>query len=162
MIQVASQLADGLLLSTLPINQLRRSVALAKSHIKRQFDAAYISRVCISSENTARKLVKPYLTFSIADCPREILADIRVTEQDQVAVRKRLASEGPESAAALITDDTVDSLAIVGPPERCVEEVRERFATEIDHFIVSPPYGPDPEKALASFAREIIDPMRRG
>jgi len=162
MIQVASQLADGILLSTLPINQLRRSVELAKSNSKPLFDVAYISRVCIASESTARKLVKPYLTFSVADCPSEILADIGVTEQDQVAVRKRLTSEGPESAAALISDDTVASLAIVGSAGRCVEEVRKRFATGIDHFIVSSPYGPDPEKALESFAREIIEPMRFG
>jgi 5,10-methylenetetrahydromethanopterin reductase len=162
MIQIASQLADGILLSTLPINQLRHSVELARSGSKREFDVAYISRVCIARESTARKLAKPYLTFSVADCRREILAEIRITEEDQVAVRKRLALEGPESAAALISDSTADSLAIVGSTQKCVDEVRERFATGIDHFIVSPPYGPDPKKALASFAREIIEPMRHG
>jgi 5,10-methylenetetrahydromethanopterin reductase len=162
MIQVASQMADGLILSTLPTRQLNRLVGLVKSKTGSGFDLAYISRVCIAQDEiAARKLVKRYLTFSVADCHRETLDYIGMNEQDQETVRERLALEGQDSAAELISDDTVDSLAVAGTADRCVEAVKERFATGINHFIVSPPYGPDPEKGLSLFAREIIGPMKR-
>jgi 5,10-methylenetetrahydromethanopterin reductase len=161
MIRAGTQMADGLLLSTLPVNQLNRILKLVKTRVDKSFDLAYISRVCIASEKTARKLVKPYLTFSVADCSQELLAEARISEEDQRRVRRRLASKGPASAAELISDETVDALAVAGTASKCAEAVQSRCSTGIRHFIVSPPYGPNPERALSTFSREIIHRLKR-
>lgn len=161
MIEIASQMADGLILSTLPLKQLTRLITLVKPRGSNPFDLAYISRVCIAGEDVAKNLVKPYLTFSVADCPKEILKELDISEENQKEIRKRLASKGPASAAELIPDGVVDSLAVAGSADKCLQAVEERFAAGINHFIVSPPYGPDPEKALLTFARDVIDPLKR-
>ena len=161
MIRVAAQEADGLLLSTLPLNQLRRTVRSLKTEVDRNFDLAYISRVCIGNEKSAKKLVKPYLTFSVADCARELLHDAGISEEDQQHVRRRLESGGQASAAELISDETVDALAVAGTAKNCAKAIQERFGAGIDHFIVSPPYGLNQEKALFTVSRKIIHPLKR-
>ena len=105
---------------------------------------AYLNLGCHTDMDAARSLVRGGLTtfarFSVmhgkANGPvstgdREVLDALR-TNYDMKA-----HTRGDSRQAGTLTDDFVDRFAIVGPPERCIERLKELQALGLDKVAIS-------------------------
>ena len=105
---------------------------------------AYVNLGCHNDRTAARGLVRGGLTtfarFSVmhgkANGPvstgdREVLDALR-TNYDMKA-----HTRGDSRQAGTLTDDFVDRFAIVGPPERCIERLKELQALGLDKVAIS-------------------------
>jgi 5,10-methylenetetrahydromethanopterin reductase len=61
-----------------------------------------------------------------------------------------------------LTDDFVDSYAIVGPPSRCVERVLELAELGIDAVMLAPPHGDASEDDIRDGYRLLVDEVLPG
>src|SRR5215212_10630618 len=105
---------------------------------------AYINMGCHSDIEKARGLVRGGLTtfarFSVmhgkangpvSDKDRSVLEALRINYDMKQHTR------ADSRQAGTLTDDFVDRFAVVGPPERCVERLRELEALGLDKVAIS-------------------------
>jgi 5,10-methylenetetrahydromethanopterin reductase len=55
---------------------------------------------------------------------------------------------GHGSQVGQLTDEFIDSFAIVGSPQRCIERIVELFETGVDSFMLAPPLGDADEEDI--------------
>ena len=129
---------------------------------------AFVNVVCLPDVGRARDLARGGLStfarFSVMH--GEIVGP--VTEPQAEIMRRlhddydmRSHTRGDSAQAALLSDEFVDSYAIVGPPDRCVERLRALVALGLDKLVVvGATMGADREAALEAehlIAREVLD-----
>jgi 5,10-methylenetetrahydromethanopterin reductase len=64
---------------------------------------------------------------------------------------------GEGSQVDALTDEFIDTFAIVGPPSVCVERILELHEIGIDHFMLSPPLGDASEADRRDGYRRVVD-----
>jgi 5,10-methylenetetrahydromethanopterin reductase len=61
-----------------------------------------------------------------------------------------------------LTDEFVDTQAIVGPPERCIDRILELAALGVDAFMLAPPQGDATEEDRRDGYRRLVDEVMCG
>jgi 5,10-methylenetetrahydromethanopterin reductase len=105
---------------------------------------AYVNLGCHSDLTVARGLVRGGLTtfarFSVMHGKTDVPAsasDRAVLEALHGNYDMRAHTRGDSRQAGVLTDDFVDRMAIVGPPDRCVERLRALAALGLDKVAIS-------------------------
>jgi len=105
---------------------------------------AYVNLGCHTDIAVARSLVRGGLTtfsrFSMMHGKTEVptsTGDHKVLEALIGNYDMKAHTRGDSRQATTLTDDFVDRMAIVGPPERCVERLRELKALGLDKVAIS-------------------------
>jgi 5,10-methylenetetrahydromethanopterin reductase len=128
---------------------------------------AFVNVVCLPDRGAARDLVRGGLsTFArFAVMHGDVVGPVSA---QQAEVMRRLHDDydmrqhtrADSTQAALLTDDFVDSYAIVGPPEHCIERLRTLQALGLDKFVVvGATVGADPDAARRAdelFTRDVL------
>ena len=105
---------------------------------------AYVNLGCHTDMSAARSLVRGGLTtfarFSVmhgkANGPVSA-GDAAVLEKLRTNYDMKKHTQGDSRQAGTLTDDFVDRFAIVGPPDRCIERLRELAKLGLDKVAVS-------------------------
>jgi 5,10-methylenetetrahydromethanopterin reductase len=121
---------------------------------------AFVNVACHRDPATARRLVSGGLTtfarFAVMDgtIPGRVSDEQRRVLEDlhrAYDMRRHTMVGSPQTHA--LTDDFIDRWAVVGPPERCIERLREIAALGVDKLIViGPTAGADRDAARESAA----------
>jgi 5,10-methylenetetrahydromethanopterin reductase len=133
---------------------------------------AFVNVVCLPDVGVARDLARGGLSTiaRFAVMHGDVVGPVSA---EHAAVMHRLHDDYDmrshtrtgSAQAALLTDDFVDSYAIVGPPERCLDRLRALIDLGLDKLIVvGPSMGADRDSAGAAtemFAREILGNLDR-
>jgi 5,10-methylenetetrahydromethanopterin reductase len=105
---------------------------------------AYLNLGCHTDMETARSLVRGGLTtfarFSVMHGKTEVptsSGDRKVLQTLITNYDMKAHTRGDSRQAGTLTDDFVDRFAIVGPPERCIERLKELQALGLDKVAIS-------------------------
>jgi len=169
-IGVAAERADLVMLT---LGAVPERIEWGMEHARRAVEAAdrapaelgfgaYVNMACHPDADTARALVRgsltPFARFSVmhgAVPGPAAEAEQRVLQALHDGYDMRAHTRADSSQAALMTPAFIDRYAIAGPPEHCVERLRELAGLGLDKVIVSgPTAGSDPDAARRS--RELI------
>ena len=116
---------------------------------------SYVNMVCHSNVETARQLASGGLTTfarfqvmhgkqsgPVAETQRRVLDDLH----DRYDMKHHTQSGSPQTKT--LTPEFIDAFAIVGPPEHCVERLRELASLGVERIIViGPSAGSDRDDA---------------
>ena len=105
---------------------------------------AYLNLGCHADMDVARSLVRGGLTtfarFSVMHGKTEVptsAGDQKVLKALHSNYDMKAHTRGDSRQAGTLTDDFVDRFAIVGPPERCIERLKELQALGLDKVAIS-------------------------
>ena len=105
---------------------------------------AYVNLGCHTDIEVARSLVRGGLTtfarFSVMHGKTEVptsSGDRRVLDALRTNYDMKAHTRGDSRQATTLTDDFIDRFAIVGPPDRCIERLRELQALGLDKVAIS-------------------------
>jgi probable F420-dependent oxidoreductase len=93
--------------------------------------------------------------YASTDLPRELTEFIEAREHYDYADHGRTGAEHAE----FVTDEVVDRFCVLGPPERCLEKLRELEALGVDQFNIYSMVD-DPEGVIRAFGRDLIPAFR--
>jgi 5,10-methylenetetrahydromethanopterin reductase len=148
MLRMAGELADGLLLASLPIKFMPYAFEQIKIGAKRsqrnleEIDVTNVLALSMSKNvDEAIKLVKPFVTFEVADATPIMLEKVGLTEEDAIPIRKAM-SKGIFNAAKYVTDEMVELFSVTGTPDMCTEKIHQFMKTGINHLVFMNPFGP--------------------
>ncbi len=145
----------------------------------RDFEAA-MSSIRKGLEGTGKRIedldIGAYTAFSIASTrerslegdTRTVVAFIVAGSPDAVIERHGFTIEQRDRLAGLlergdfagaeeaVTDEMIESFAIAGDTDYCIERIERLIETGVTHFIVGSPIGPDRREAIMQIGRDII------
>ena len=133
------------------VERLRWAIGLAK---KTRRDAgfdpdgiaygAYLNLGCHPDVEVARSLVRGGLTTFARFSMMHGKTDVPTSAGDQQVLEKLISNydmkahtRGDSRQATTLTADFIDRMAIVGPPQRCIERLRELEALGLDKVAIS-------------------------
>jgi len=161
MLRMAGELADGVLLAGVPLQfvpyaleQLKIGAEKVKRNLE-EIDVGNVITLSMSENvNEAIKLVKPFVTFVVADATPLMLEKVGLTEEDAMPIRKAL-SRGIFEAAKYVTDEMVELLSVTGTADMCVDKINKFIKAGVNQLAFSSPFGPKIDETF-KFIAEII------
>ncbi len=158
MLKLAGEIADGVLLGSVP----PKYVEIAREYIekgletsareKTNFDVA--NSVIFSVADTreeAFQMARPYLVYSMAVTPQYVLKSVDMSAQDIKPIIDALPDE--KKASEHVTDEMIENFAIAGTPDECLKKVKEHISAGVTQLVCSAPIGKDPERAIGILGR---------
>jgi 5,10-methylenetetrahydromethanopterin reductase len=167
MLELAAELADGLLIQTSPsyfafeLECINRG--LAKAHRARErLDIGSLGPFAVDNDGEyARELVKPALTYQVPDSPMVMREKIGVSEEETRRLRETRLNQGAEAAIKLITKRMIDEMTVAGTPEQVTEKILFKIKMGANQFIFSPPQGRTRMDGLKLIGEEVIPRVRK-
>jgi len=167
MIQLAGELADGL-----QINQYRGYLTYALEQLAigaKRADREVSSIDLVASSlyyydddvTKAKSAVKYNMTWTIPDSPDIILEKMGISREYANKIAHVRDTEGREAAMELINDDLVESMAIVGSVDVCIDKILERIKEGARQVVLSGQLGEDKVKAVQVAGQEIIPKVKQ-
>ena len=104
-------------------------------------------------EDEAKKLVKPFVTFEVADATPLMLEKAGLTEEDVEPIRKTM-TKGIFEAAKYVNEEMVELFSITGTPDKCIEKINEFTKAGINHLVFMSPLGSNIDETF-QFLAEI-------
>ena len=159
---LAGEVADGVLLNSIVtpdfVGRAIDQIGLGADRAGRTLGAfsmgAYFTLSMSDNEPSAREAVKPYIAMILGP----LAGQLKLPVFEQTGVTPELAGRFANGlitgrlAVDLVTDSTIDVMAIAGSPARC----RERLAELVAAGITSPTIFLPPQLNFAQSAREIV------
>jgi len=168
MLELAGELADGLLIQTPPsyfafeLECINRGLARAGRTIDR-LDIGSLGPFAVDHDGEyARELVKPALTYQVPDSPKAMRERIGVSDEETRRLREARLSQGAEEATRLVTKRMIDEMTVAGTPGQVTEKILIKIKMGINQFIFSPPQGRTPMDGLKLIGEEVIPAVRKG
>ena len=93
--------------------------------------------------------------YASTELPRELTEFIEAREHYDYADHGRTGAEHAE----FVTDEVVDRFCVLGPPERCLEKLRELEALGVHQFNIYSMVD-DPAGVIRTFGRDLIPAFR--
>jgi 5,10-methylenetetrahydromethanopterin reductase len=163
MLRLAGEIGDGTLINASHPDDIERAVKQIRRGAERSgrsFDeldiAAYTSFSVAMDEKSARKPVVPVVAYIVAGSPPTVLERHDIPQEKADGIRKDLADRNWGEAFGAVDEAMIDSFAICGTPEQCIEKIEVLFKTGITHFVTGSPLGPSVRGAINLFGLEVL------
>jgi 5,10-methylenetetrahydromethanopterin reductase len=152
---LASKSADGAFVAGMP--PFRYSEVLAWARSVRPIEISLYPSVAF--DDVGRERHRPEMVWSLLDSPAEVLAEFGL-QADQVQAAATSLREGdPGPASALITDELLRELMLIGEPDRIGMQLAELVVTHKPNSIGLAIVAPDLTVAIEQ-AGEAFETMR--
>jgi 5,10-methylenetetrahydromethanopterin reductase len=105
-----------------------------------------VAYTCFSveeNEKKARKPVVPVVAYIVAGSPSFILEKHGIPVEKAENIRSDLANRNWGEAFEAVDSNMIDSFAVCGSPDQCIEKIEALFKTGISHFVTGSPFGPN-------------------
>lgn len=149
---LASDIADGAFVAGMPPFRYREVVGWARS--ARAIDVALYPSAAF--DESARDRHRPEMIWSLFDTPPEVADRFGLDHDSIAAAAGALRNGDPRPASAIIDDDLLDELMLLGPPDvvgrRLAELVREHRPTSVGVAIITDDLHTAIDQAAAAFA----------
>jgi 5,10-methylenetetrahydromethanopterin reductase len=152
MIELASEIADGLLISRRGGGSLRYVGEITKSVRKREFTVrSFIESSIDSDRENARRTARQFLaSYTIRYLPHAVVEKSGYKWEDVRAIQE---SEHPRED--LIDERMIHDFSMTGTPSDCLEKLKSFEGTGVDVPILYI-HGPSVEKGLELAGKEIL------
>ncbi|MEM3564883.1 MAG: 5,10-methylenetetrahydromethanopterin reductase [Candidatus Jordarchaeaceae archaeon] len=162
MLELAATLGDGALINAShPIDlepattKLKETLSLRDN--SQEFDiAAYTSFSLADTEQEARKLAAPVVTFIVAATPAIVLERHEIPEADVNKLRELLGKGKITEAFAAVTDEMIDAFSICGTKETVTEKMIDLKEIGVSQIVIGSPIADDKSKAIKTIGNEIL------
>jgi len=149
---LASELADGAFVAGMPPFRYSEVIGWARS--VRHIDVALYPSVAFDDADRERH--RPEMIWSLYDTPPEVAAHLGLDRSAITRAATSLRNGDAAPATALIDDDLLDRLMLLGPPEvvgrRLADLVRTHRPTSIGLAIIARDLASTIDQAAAAFA----------
>lgn len=163
MLQLAGRIGDGVLINASHPDDIDRAVKFVREGVDeagRKIEdvdvAAYTSFSVSDDEKEARKPVIPVVAYIVAGSPNEVLERHDILPEKAEMIRHHLTERNWGEAFGAVDSQMVDTFAICGTPDQCVEKIDCMFKKGITHFVTGSPLGPDKKNAINLFGNEVL------
>ncbi len=96
------------------------------------------------------------VAFILAGSPDSVIERHGFTLEQREKIAKLLEHGDFEGAEQSVTEEMIDSFAIVGDRDYCIDRIERLLKTGVTHFMAGSPIGPDRREAIKLIGREII------
>ncbi|MCF2137020.1 MAG: 5,10-methylenetetrahydromethanopterin reductase [Candidatus Thorarchaeota archaeon] len=96
------------------------------------------------------------VAFIVAGSPDEVIERHGLTIEQREQIARLLENGDFDGASQAVTEEMIESFAIVGDRDYCIERIEDLLKTGVTHFIVGSPIGPDRREAIKMIGRELI------
>ncbi len=164
MLTETAKYVDGVLVNAshpldfeVAIQRIKMGVKEADRNLQEIDIGAYTAFSIADSEKEAMKGdTKVVVAFIVAGSPDSILERHHIDLEDGIEIRECLTRGDFNGASQLVTNDMINSFAIVGTPEYCTKRIEELFNVGVTHFVVGSPIGPNKSKAIKLIGKKIL------
>ena len=158
LLKLAGEIADGVILSG-PRTYLEKAIALVSEDVvksqraRRNFRFVLWVPTILIDEESDLKLVKRTVAFVLADTPRKVLEMAELDYDKIKEIKTVFQRHGLAEASQLVTQELIDEAAIFGTSIQICEAFMTFEKFGVHEVVFGPPYGVDPERALAELAQ---------
>ncbi len=131
-VALAGEVADGLLMWSGSLQSIQNMRRLAEPHVKKrgltldQWGLLPWAPFSVNDDaDAAKEALTPRLTEVVRRIPPPMLAMIGIDDTQVAPIREAWMRGDKKGAQRLMTDEIIDKIAIWGPPQRCIERIRE-------------------------------------
>jgi len=163
MLQLAGALGDGALINASHEDDIREAVKQIKIGAEKagkQLDdvdvTAYTSFSVAEKEKNARKPVIPVVAYIVAGSPTSILEKHDISPEIAEQMRTDLANRRWGEAFGAVNSDMIETFAVCGTPDQCIERIKVLFKTGITQFVTGSPLGPGVRSSIDLFGSEVL------
>jgi 5,10-methylenetetrahydromethanopterin reductase len=71
-------------------------------------------------------------------------------------IRSDLANRNWGEAFGAVDSNMIDSFAVCGSPDQCIEKIETLFKTGISHFVTGSPLGPNVRASIKLFGIDVL------
>lgn len=138
MVNLAWEVADGVIFYLRPINELKETIRMMRSSSERQISTTCQIITCVAHDSEAARIrAKKTIAFyvSVGRVYRQFLADNGFAKETS-QIFNEFKKTGFESSHLLVPDAMLDSLAIAGTPEECRGQLAKFRGTGMDLPII--------------------------
>jgi 5,10-methylenetetrahydromethanopterin reductase len=163
MLEAAGELADGVQLGAL-VSPAYATWARKRLAVGAQRSGRAVSSLVVSSNvlvsvgddrGQARRAVREVLAYYLARVEGVVVDTSGADAENVAAVREAVRVDGVPAAAALVSDQVLDTFAAAGTVEEVASSLRRWVAAGIDLPLAWHTLGPDRTRALALLAGPI-------
>ncbi len=162
MLELAASIGDGVLINASHPIDMEPATTKLKEELHtngdpKEFDiAAYTSFSLADTEEEARKLAAPVVTFIVAATPAIVLERHEIAEADANAIRELLGKGKIPQAFAAVTDEMIDAFSISGTKQMVTEKMIDLKEIGVSQLVVGSPIADDKSKAIKTIGNEIL------
>lgn len=166
MLELAATIGDGALINAShPIDMepatTKINETLKEKGNSEDFDiAAYTSFSLADTEEEARKLAAPVVTFIVAATPAIVLERHEIAEVDANKLRELLGKGKIPQAFAAVTDEMIDAFSISGTKNIVTEKMIDLKEIGVSQLVVGSPIAEDKSKAIETIGKEILPALK--
>lgn len=156
---LAGEIADGVIFSGAK-DYLEHGIGILNSSAKKsKRNPEDINRVLwngflIEKNKGDRTIAKTMVATIVSSLPDHAITHLNDhLDKDKGLIRKikKEFQKDYKKASSLVTDDLIDQFCISGSVDEITDAIREYEKLGFDEFVIGPPYGKDPQKAIKSF-----------
>jgi len=122
--------------------------------------AAYTVFSVASSREAAEKASKIPIAYIIAGSLPEVLERHGISIENAKKIYDLVFRRKHKEAGDAVTDDMVETFAIVGDVDECIDKIESLIKTDVSQIVCGSPLGEDVTKAIRVIGKEIIPQFR--
>ena len=142
MLELAGEIADGVLLNYIPVSHVPASIARVRAGGNARI-FAYVHAAVGDFEQRARSARRDLLNYSMADGYANMFREAGFADEVEAA-RSRMAERDRDGAAAAISDRMVQAIDFIGSADEVTAFMRSYVEAGVEHPVLMPmPWGDD-------------------
>ena len=163
MLKMSGGVGDGVLINAshpddfhFAVDQIKKGIEEAERTIQDVDITAYTSFSVAEQTEKAKEAVIPPVAFITASVNEKILERHEISFEKAREVQENLDSGDFGEAFGSVTDQMIESFALYGTPEECIERIEELKEVGVTQLVSGSPIGPDKDKAIQMISEEIM------
>ncbi len=163
MLKLAGKVGDGVIINAADpveceraVKIIRRSGEEAGKKLKGFEWAAAMPFSIAKRADDALKPLRPKVAVVAAGCDASVLERHGISLEDRDKVRDAVLRDNYDEIVRSVTPEMIDSLAISGTPDTCVEKIGRLVKAGVTLVVLAPPLGPVHDEAIDMIAQQIL------
>lgn len=163
MLEMAGQIADGVLVNASHPDDFKYAVPLVKKGAMKAGRDPEEVEICaytsFSADKNGEKAIneaKIVVAFIVAGSPETVLQRHGIKPEDAVKVSSAIGKGDFGSAIGAVNDTMIKAFSVSGTPDDCKARVEELLATGVTQIVVGSPIGPNKERSIKLIGKEIL------
>lgn len=163
MLELAAEIGDGVLINAshpkdieTAMKHIKDGVSKANKPLESVDVAAYTSFSVDENPKKALKAAIPVVAFIVAGCPDPVLEKHDIKPELGAKIRESLVKGNLGEAFSQVTSEMVDSFAVAGTPNECIEKIATIIKTGATQIVAGSPIGPNIRRSINILTTQII------
>lgn len=163
MLELAGEIADGVLINASHPEDFRAAIPLIRNGIEKAGRkpedvkiCAYTSFSVDKDRSKALSEARKVVAFIAAGSPDVVLERHNIDTSQRDEISKAISRGDFAGAMKSVTDRMLDVFSVSGTPEECRARVDELLSIGVNQIVVGSPIGPDKERSIKLIGKKIL------